>query len=68
MPLLSPIYTLIKTMGISYRLPTLTIHSNHPGLSEINAPIGSKEVMSLMREHPLQTIAGCSSSAKGLKR
>ena len=31
----------------------------HPGLTEINGSVGSKEVMSLGRGFPLKTIAGC---------
>ncbi len=31
----------------------------HPGLTEINAAVGSKEVMSLGSGFPLKTIAGC---------
>ena len=30
--------------------------TNHPGLTEMNAPVGSKEVMSLGRGFPLKTI------------
>ena len=32
---------------------------SHQWLSEINAPIGYHEVMSLLKDFPLQTIAGC---------
>ena len=32
---------------------------SHPWLSEINAPVGYQEVMSLMRDYPMLTIAGC---------
>ncbi len=31
----------------------------HPGLTDINALVGSKEVMSFGRDFPLKTIAGC---------
>ncbi len=37
----------------------IVLTTAHPGLSEINAPVGSKEVMSLGRGFPLKTMAGC---------
>ena len=32
---------------------------NHPGLAEINAPVGPQEVMPLLKDSPLKTIAQC---------
>ena len=47
---------LYKWVATTNKYAVLIISSNHPGLTEINAPVGSKEVMSLGRGFPvLQT-------------
>ncbi len=33
--------------------------TTHPGLAEINAPVGPQEVMPLLKDSPLRTIAQC---------
>ncbi len=38
-------------------MPELRIY--HPVLAEINAPVGSQEVMPLLKDSPLKTIAQC---------